>query len=411
MSILDSLLGKKIAIVGLGVNNQKLAEFLKARGFAFEVIDGWKNPDELIGKLDNFDLIFRTPGLPYLSLAVQQAKSNGVKISSQTKLFFELCEAKLIGITGTKGKGTTSSLIAKILSAGGKKAWLGGNIGRDPFEFLEQVNEKDFVVLELSSFQLQDLEKSPHITVVLSITPDHLNHHKGIDEYIESKSSILKFQTPDDFAVLHPNLPDWFKNLGAGKKIFFIPDEASGYKTQLLGKHNWENIAAAVEVAKVLRVDDQTIRKTVEMFQPLPHRLNFLKEIDGVKFIDDTYSTNIEPTLAAIDAIDSNIILIVGGSEKKSNFAPLCEKIKSTPKVKGLIVIGQVTDKIVKNITGFTGKILTGAKNTEQIISLARSLAQTGDTILFSPATASLDMFKNETDRGEQFVNEVLKLM
>src|SRR6185503_10326551 len=156
--MLDNLRGKKIAVVGLGTNNRHLADFLTQQGIEFEIIDGWKDKDDLIGKLDRFEIIFRTPGLPYLSKAVQQAKASGVTVSSQTKLFFELCPSPIIGVTGTKGKGTTSSLITKILETAGKKVWLGGNIGTDPFEFINQIKPTDFVVLELSSFQLQDLD-------------------------------------------------------------------------------------------------------------------------------------------------------------------------------------------------------------------------------------------------------------
>ena len=191
---LEALRGKKIAIVGMGVNNKGLAEYFREQGIGFETIDGWESRDELIGKLDNYDVIFRTPGLPYLSRAVQQAKEKGVEIYSQTKLFFDLCPAKIIGVTGTKGKGTTATLIYEILKtnplrpslaplrrggqAQGQKVFLAGNIGEDPFQFLDKLRKDDWVILELSSFQLQDQHKSPHIAVVLKITPDHLDHHK-----------------------------------------------------------------------------------------------------------------------------------------------------------------------------------------------------------------------------------------
>jgi len=402
--------GKKIAIAGLGTNNRMLADFFNKNGIVFQVFENWSDPGELIGKFDDFDFVFRTPGLPYLSKAIQQAKEKGVVITSQTNLFFKLCTAKIIGITGTKGKGTTSSLIARILEKSGKKVWLGGNIGKDPFEFLDQIKLEDFVVLELSSFQLQDLDKSPFIAVVLNITLDHLNHHKSLDEYINAKSQILVHQSKEDFAVLHPSLPDWFRILGNGKKILFDPKSVSSMKTKLLGRHNFENIAAAVETAKILGVDEQTIVSTVGEFEALPHRLKFVKEINGVKFIDDGFSTNIDPTIAAIDAIEGGIILIVGGYDKGLDFSELGKKIVESKKIKGLIVIGQVADKIFEAVKEFKGKVLTGAKNIEEIINQAQSLAQSGDTILFSPATASFGMFKNETDRAEQFVEFVNKL-
>ncbi len=405
--ILERLKDKKIAIVGLGVNNVKLAEYFHKNNITYEVIDCWESPDELIGKLDNFEIIFRTPGLPYLSKAVQQAKEKGVEISSQTKLFFELCPAPIIGVTGTKGKGTTSSLIAKILEAGGKKVWLGGNIGKDPFEFLGQIKKDDFVILELSSFQIQDLDQSPHIAVVLNITSDHLNHHQDISEYKEAKSNILKYQMADDFAILHPNLSASFKNLGQAKKIFFTPTASKGFDTKLLGQHNLENIASAVAVAKLLRIPELTIRKAVAEFEALPHRLRVIKQINGITYVDDAFSTNIEPTIAAIEAIKSPMVLILGGHDKGLDFKSLGEKILQTQNVKVLVVIGDVTEKILLTAPGFKGRIFTGAKNMSEILEQAHSIASPGDTILFSPGTSSFGLFKNETDRGDQFVRAV----
>jgi UDP-N-acetylmuramoylalanine--D-glutamate ligase len=300
--------------------------------------------------------------------------------------------------------------LAKILSASGKQVWLGGNIGRDPFEFLDQIQAEDFVILELSSFQLQDLQQSPHVAIVLNITSDHLNHHKSRDEYVQAKSAILAFQTVSDIAILHPDLPDWFKQLGAGQKIFFDPTEASGFETKLLGRHNWENIAAATQAAKQLGIEETQIRQAVAEFEALPHRLKSLGQINGVTYVDDAFSTNIDPTIAAIEAIATPLILIVGGFDKGLDFKPLGEKIIQTPNLKGLVVIGQVTDKILSAVKGFGGKVLSGAKSMPEIIGQARSIAVPGDTILFSPGTASFDMFKNEQDRGEQFVSVVNQL-
>jgi len=405
--MLENLRGKKIAIVGLGKNNQKLADYLTSKEINYDVIDDWSNPDELIGRLDEYQIIFRTPGLPFLSNAVAEAKSKGVEISSQTKLFFKLCPANIIGVTGTKGKGTTSSLLAQILETSGQKTWLAGNIGRDPFEFLDQIQPPDLVILELSSFQLQDLDQSPHIAVVLNITSDHLNHHQSVEEYISAKSSILKFQTNQDYAILHKSLPESFKNLGRAQKIFFDAKDASRFETKLLGEHNLENIAAAAVVAKLIGVDESAIRKVVLEFEPLDHRLKVIKQIRGITYIDDGYSTNIESAIAAIKAISSPLILIVGGFDKGLDFSPLIEKINQSRNIKGLIVIGQVTSKIAPKLPG---QVLTGAGKMQEILAQAQSLASSGDTILFSPATSSFDLFKNETDRGEQFVNAVNQL-
>ena len=404
---IEELRGKKIAIVGSGTNNQRLSEFLKKAGIEFEIINNWKSSDELIGKLDDFDLVFRTPGLPFLADAIQQAKFKGVEILSQTKLFFKLCLAPIIGITGTKGKGTTSSLVAKILSAAGKKVWLGGNIGVDPFEFFEQVKPEDFVVLELSSFQLQDLEQSPHIAVVLNITSDHLDHHRSRDEYIKSKSNLIDYQNETDFTVLHPALPDWFKQLGKGKKIIFDPESVLDFKTKLLGVHSYENIAAAVAVAKILKIDEAVIRESISEFETLPHHLQKIREFDQITYVDDAVSTNNDTAIAAISAINTPIVLIVGGHDKGLDFTELGKKILTSPNIKGLVIIGEVTDKILKAVDGFEGQVRTGAKSMPEILQQARSIAERGDTILISPATDSFDMFKNMYDRADQFVKAV----
>lgn len=407
---LDELRGKKIVFAGMGVNNRGLADYLAKQKIAYDVIEGWKDPHELAEKFDKYDVVFRAPGLPFLSQPIQDAVKKGILVSSQTKLFFELCQATIIGVTGTKGKGTTASLLAKILALAGKKVWLCGNIGRDPFEFFDQIKPADFVVMELSSFQLQDLKQSPHVAVVLNITSDHLNHHKSLEEYVLAKTSIVKYQKESDFAVLHPSLPEKFKNLGLGKKVYFDPQTARGYQTRLLGSHNLENIAAAATATGLLGINDDTIGKSVSEFEPLPHRLKVLKEVRDIIYIDDGFSTNTGPTIAAIEAMTSPFSLIIGGFDKGLDFSPVGKAILDSPNIKGLVVIGQMTEQILKAVFGFKGKILTGAKNMREILSQANSLAKPGDTILFSPGTSSFDMFKNETDRGEQFVSAVNQL-
>ncbi len=410
---LKFLTGKRVAVVGLGINNRHLAEFLSSQGVPYEVIEGWQSTTALTGKLNKFDVIFRTPGLPYLSEAVQAAIRQGTVVSSQTKLFFDLCRCPIIGITGTKGKGTTAALLSKILNDSGRKTWLAGNVGKDPFEFLEQISKDDYVVYELSSFQLQDLEQSPHIAVVLDITADHLNHHQTFEEYQEAKTSILRFQTADDYAVLSPNLPVEFKTLGQGQKILFDSEQVSDYQTKLLGRHNLTNLAASREVAKILKVSEEEIRKSVAEFEALDHRLKVIGEVNGIMFIDDAYSTNAGPVMAAVEAtaaLGKPTILILGGFDKGVDFSEAAARIEAAKHIKTLVVIGQVTAKILPLLAAFRGKIVTGAKNMQDLISQASAEAQSGDVVLFSPGTSSFDMFKNETDRGEQFVKGVQAL-
>lgn len=413
--MLENFTDKKVAIVGMGVNNQKLAEFFDKHKIKYEVIESWVTNSDLVGKLDQFDVIFRTPGLPYLSHAVQQAKSKGVEISSQTKLFFDLCPAKIIGITGTKGKGTTSSLIAHILEMAGEKVWLAGNIGRDPFEFLEYIHPEDYVVLELSSFQLQDLHKSPHIAVVLNITADHLDEsgtysrsaHASIQEYFDAKLQIITYQTEKDFAVLSHLLPDRVKHIGKGTKIIFTPEDAKDYEHKLLGKHNLENIAAAAAVGKILKIRETIIKKAVSEFKGLPHRLQIVSKFKEITYVDDSVSTNEDSTIAAIQAFHTPLILILGGSSKGLDYQKLGETIIKSENLKGLVVIGEESPKILNAVKGFEGIVLTGAKNMAEIMKQAKSIAVAGDTVLLSPAAASFDMFKNYKDRADQFIAEI----
>ncbi len=416
--MLEYLKGKKIAVLGLGVNNQKLVEFFAKHGIVYEVLT-WKHVSDLEGRLDSFDIIFRTPGFPFLAPAIQQALAKGVEISSGTKLFFDLCPAPIIGVTGTKGKGTTSSLIAKILEAGDFKVWLAGNIGTDPFEFLDFIHPQDLVVLELSSFQLQDLHKSPHVAVVLNITADHLDlsgklenptsaQHASLKEYFDAKMQILATQTENDFAVLSSRLPASAQAVGKGQKIIFDGNDVADYENQLIGKFYRENIAAAVAVGKIYKITEPKIRQAVAQFKGLPHRMQVVGAKNGVTYIDDSAGTNEDTASAAITAIETPLIAIVGGSSKGLSYEKLAEVILKSPNLKGLVVIGAEAPKILKLIKNYKGMILTGAKNMKEIVSQARSMAKPGDMILLSPAAASFDMFKNYGDRGDQFAKEAM---
>lgn len=442
---LSELKNKKIAILGLGVNNRKLVDYLRAKQVKFDVIDGWQKAEELVGKLDDYQVIFRTPGLSLSSLALRQAASKGAMIWSQTKLFFDLCPCPIIGVTGTKGKGTTATLISQILEAAalrqaqGSKAYLAGNIGRDPFEFLDLIKPQDWVVLELSSFQLQDLHRSPHIAVVLRITPEHLDYHENLQEYIDAKKTILKFQTAADFKVLNydsevtrdfakfsPAKVFWTSLMQevkpgcfvSGEKIMLNSDSESreimsASEVGLVGKFNLENITAGIAASGAAGVDDaEVIRKAVRAFRGLPHRLELAAEIQGVKFYDDSCSTTPETAEAAISAFAEPLILIVGGSEKKSDYSGLAEAI-AKGRIKALIPIG-ITGPVIAKLSraaGFDGRILdVNLENMESIVAEANKFAEPGEVVLLSPASASFDMFANYQQRGELFQKYVNKL-
>lgn len=433
--ILDDLKNKRIAIVGLGTNNQFLAKYLAARGIAFTVVDNWTSPEELKVKLAGFDILFRTPGVPYFSRPIQSAKARNAVIYSQTKLFFDLCPAKIIGVTGTKGKGTTATLIAKILEKTGRTTWLAGNIGNDPFEFIDKIKPEDWVVLELSSFQLQDMHRSPHIAVVLKITPEHLDHHQSFQEYVDAKQTIVRFQSAGDFAVLNYD-SDVTRNFAAktkGQILWnsieqevkpgcFVKDgkiflnEIEIMKIQevgLTGHFNLENVTAALAACAAAGLKNYNLaREVIIEFKGLPHRLEFVSEVKGVKFYDDSFSTTPETAVAAISAFDQPLILIVGGSEKKSDYTALAKKIAES-KIKALLAVGLTGPKIAKlaRKAGYEGRIYEGIfPDMRSIVERTNEIAVSGDVVLLSPASASFDMFENYKQRGELFKKFVQKL-
>jgi UDP-N-acetylmuramoylalanine--D-glutamate ligase len=436
---LQDLKEKKVALLGMGVNNRMLAVYLKNHGVRYEVFDNWQSPGELSGKIDAFEVVFRTPGLPFFSAPVQQAKQKGTLIYSQTKLFFDLCPCQIVGVTGTKGKGTTSALLAEILKAAGKKAWLAGNIGADPFEFLDELSPSDTVILELSSFQLQDLHKSPHVAVVLKITPEHLDYHQDANEYINAKKSIVAHQAPQDFAVLNydneiarsfasstPGKVLWNSLLRAVKPGVYVGEEKIVVNTgsvlvelcpvsevKIIGRFNLENITAAVAAGVALGIEDfAAARQAVRVFRGLPHRLELVAEVKGVKFYNDSFSTTPETAMAALSAFEEPIILIAGGSEKKSNYAPLAKAV-ATSKVKALLPIGLTGPKIAQlaRSAGYQGRIVGDPlPDMATIVAQANQAATSGDVVLLSPGAASFDMFTNYKHRGELFTKFVKQL-
>lgn len=436
---LSDLVNKKIAILGEGTNHQNLIKYLKNNRVKFTVIKAWRKPSDLSRKVLDFDLLFRSPGLPLLSEPIERAREKNITIYSQTKLFFDLCPAQIIGVTGTKGKGTTASLIANILKNAGHTVWLAGNIGQDPFAFLDEIKPEDWVVLELSSFQLQDLHKSPHISVVLNITSEHLDHHKDFAEYLGAKQQMVRYQSGKDMVVLNYDheVSRNFAHLSPAQVIWdsletevnpgcFVKDGEIILSSQkqresilkvsevgLVGWFNLENVTAAIAATGATGLaSGRVIKKTIQAFKGLPHRLEFVAEIRGVKYYNDSASTTPETAMAAISAFNFPIILIAGGSEKKSDYLPLAKKIVSSP-VKALISIG-ITGPVIAQLArreGFVGKILDQRfANMEQIVKSAEEIAKEGDLVLFSPAAASFDMFANYKQRGKLFCKFVRRL-
>lgn len=447
---------KKVAVLGAGVEGLATVRYLHEKGATLTVLDEQEkdvmdqeaiNEIEMLGvelvtgrtSLDNlgqYDVVVRSPGVKLSRKELQEALANGIHITSQTELFLEECPCRVIGVTGTKGKGTTSTLIYEMLQKSGFDAYLGGNIGLPPFSFLNTLTAQSIVVLELSSFQLLGVTKSPHIAVMLMIAPEHLNYHEDMSEYVEAKRNILRFQTDKDFAVINRDyLPSNESDILTGAKVFYISRERDGVeqgcfikdnalwitmqgaewkvidteKIKLLGKHNLENASAAVMAATLAGAARNEIESVLMGFTGLPHRLEFVAEKNGVKYYDDSFSTTPETAIAAIESFTTPEILILGGSGKKSDFTELGAVIAKTKNIKAIIGIGEEWSQIKKQIANNKSQIvlIEGAKDMKTVVEAATKIAAAGDVVLLSPACASFDMFKNYKVRGEQFKNEV----
>ena len=405
-----------------GGNNQRLLR----RPLAARNDIKWQLGKGYNKNLEKFDILFRSPGWPVIPLA---PFIKGV--SSPMKLFFELCPSKnIIGVTGTKGKGTTASLIYEILKKAGKRVWLGGNIGVAPFEFLDKIKKNDWVALELSSFQLEDMTVSPHIAVITNLYLEHLapadpnnpNFHKSLKAYRDAKLNIVKWQRSGDKAVLNYELR--ITNYGLNtksKKIYFKKSELP---SKLVGEHNKENIAATVEVAKIAGVKNEIIKKAVAGFKGLEHRLELACEYKGVKYYDDSFATTPESTIIALKSFASPIILFLGGADKGSDFSELAEEVKKYVHpvksgkagakqfhgVKYVVLLnGDSTPRIKKELlkAGFKADNMKLAFNIKEAVKFAKAKAAPGDVVLLSTACASFGMFKNYKERGNLFKAEV----
>ncbi len=423
----------KIAIAGYGLEGQASYTYYAANPDN-QITIADENPDfvgpegvptiigqDAFSKLADFDLVLRSP-----PVNAHKISTNG-KIWSATNEFFEKCPAKIIGVTGTKGKGTTTSMIASIFEAAGKKVWLVGNIGIPALGLLDQIQPDDIVAFELSSFQLWDLERSPQTAVVLLIEPDHLNVHDGMEDYVRAKGAIRRFQGDDGVCIYHP-LNHYSKEIAEsnekGKKIrYAIPDDGGVYvkdgsfwanehiicsvdALQLIGEHNRDNACAAITVALAHGLDPKAIEQGLREFQGLPHRTEFVRQFEGVDYYNDSFSSAPAATVAAIKSFTQPEIVIVGGIDKGGEFDLLAEAIKAQPNIKEIVIIGEIRQKLNDILVndGVQAKMtLFDGKTMPEIVDYARSISQTGDVILLSPACASFDMFRDFYDRGDQF--------
>lgn len=432
----------KIAILGYSLEGRSSYEYFAAQGgheiticdqnTTLEIPDGALSVlgDAYLDDLGHFDLLVRTAGLqPHMILE----KNPGVadKITSNVNEFLKACPTRnIIGVTGTKGKGTTSTLISLILKAAGNSVELGGNIGVPALGMLPKLTADSWVVLELSSFQLMDLRSSPRIGVCLMVMPEHLDWHPDTDEYFEAKSQMFAHQTTDDAAVYFAENETSMKivSSGPGKKIPYYAAPGAVVKEgvveiggqaicktgelKLLGKHNWQNVCAAVTAAWQVTKDVEAFRAPLTSFSGIEHRLELARELDGVKYYDDSYGTTPDTARVAIEAFEEKpVIAILGGKGKGIPFDELARFVAERD-IKQVIAIGETGPEIAALLrkNGYD-KITEGGKTIEEIVGQARELAEPGDIVLLSTACASFDMFENYKRRGELFTKAVQALV
>lgn len=452
------LKNRKVAIIGLGVSNLPLLDYMHNVGAKVTVFDNRIIEDipkdtmkkitdyamefslgpNNLSKLEGFDIIFRSPSCLPTVPELQKEVERGAILTSEIEMLMKLCPGKVIGVTGSDGKTTTTTLISEIIKAGGYECYVGGNIGTPLFTKLKDIMPDDVVVLELSSFQLMGMEISPDIAVITNISPNHLNIHKDYEEYIEAKKNIFKYQNKDGILVTNFD-NEITKNASMqakGKVIYFSSKIKldNGYivdgntikqcedklRKHLLsskdiiirGTHNYENICAALAATETL-VDKDIAIETCKNFKGVAHRIEFVKEINRVKWYNDSASSTPTRTISGINSFHEDIVLIAGGSDKNLDYTPLAKPIIDNVKV--LILMGETSEKIfncVKNEEEKSKKqikIFT-CSSLNQAVILAKRNSKPGQVVLFSPASASFDMFKNMYDRGNQFKAIVQKM-
>ena len=443
--------GKRVCAIGIGVSNVPLIEFLISCGANVTACDKKAKSDlgEIATKLESlgvtlicgedyldnldYEIIFKTPGMRPDVKALNDARERGSIVTSEMELFFELCPCKIIAVTGSDGKTTTTTLIYETLKKAGYTCHLGGNIGRPLIGDIEKITANDMAVLELSSFQLYTMRKSPDVAVITNLAPNHLDWHTDLNEYLEAKKNIFKFQSKENTLVInHDNdVTDpldkesaagvrKFSRVGTvengvmlmGNDIVYV----SGGKTEkimektdirLPGEHNVENYMAMAAAVKDF-VKPETIKEVALNFGGVPHRIEFVREVGGVKFYNDSIASSPSRTTAALNSFDEKIILIAGGYDKKIPFDDLGKLI--CEKVKNLVLVGHTADKIKTAVDAAGGVPTAVCTDFKEAVLTAYKTAKEDDIVVLSPACASFDLFKNFEERGnlfKQIVNEI----
>ncbi|HQA96008.1 MAG TPA: UDP-N-acetylmuramoyl-L-alanine--D-glutamate ligase [Candidatus Colwellbacteria bacterium] len=413
----------KLAILGFGREGKALKAYLRKKypKEKITILDREIDPDYL-RRLDDFDIVFRSPGVPYNLPEIQNALRKGTEFSSATKVFFDEVRKNkkglIIGITGTKGKGTTSTLLYDILKAAKKDAYLAGNIGTPALTILSKLKKDSMSVIELSSFQLQGLGLSPDIAVVLDVFPDHLDVHRSVKEYLEAKSEIAKHQKKSDVVFYNKDNKNSFliAKKSKGKKIPVSEkkfDLFSPADLKIAGPHNFKNAVMAAEIGLYLGIDPGTIKATVKKYKGLPYRLELVakKNVGGksIEIYNDSASTNPETTAAAVKSFKEPIFLIAGGKDKNLDYGSLGATLQKSS-VREAILFGENKEKIKKAIGKSKVKIILTdnlikalAAAFEDAKKYLRFAPDEKAIIVFSPGATSFDMFKDYIGRGKKF--------
>ncbi len=444
-----SLKGKKIAVLGLGVSNRPLVRLMLE--FGCDVVGCDRTPREKLDsevlELENMgcklhvgdtylegveaDVLFRTPGMHPGNPAIQVLASKGATVTSEMEVFFEVCPCQLIAVTGSDGKTTTTTLISEMLKASGKTVWLGGNIGTPLLPLVRRMKETDYAVVELSSFQLMDMTRSPHIAVVTNLAPNHLDVHRDMQEYVDAKKNIFNFQSEADILVLNADneITAGFHGNGTtkffsrqGKDVHVIVRDGIIYRggepvldtadILIPGVHNIENYMTAIAAVEGL-VEDETIRQVAKTFGGVEHRIELVRIKDGVRFYNDSIASSPTRTIAGLRSFRERVILIAGGYDKNIPFDVLgpeiCEHVK-------MLFLGGATGPKIRDAVAAcpeydAGKLpIVDCGDFESAVRAAAAVARPGDVVLMSPASAAFDQFKNFMVRGEFFKKLVREL-
>ena len=432
----------KVAIVGYGLQGRSSYEYFKGgNDVTIHDIDTRislpKNVVSILGpdylsNLNEYDLIVRSPKVHPLDIASANGGSDILsKVTTNTNEFLRIVGTKnVIGVTGTKGKGTTSTLIYKLLESSGKKAYLGGNIGTPPLELLKNdLQPTDLIVLELANFQLIDIKYSPHIAVCLMVEQEHLDWHKSFEEYVQSKSQMFNKQTDDDIAVFFSR-NDYSKQIASSGKAKLIPyfmapgalidDEYVSIgdskivklsDIKLLGKHNLENICAALTTYWQIEQNAEAAKSAISSFSGLPYRLELVDTHNGVKYFNDSFASAPPASIAAMESVEGKKVLIIGGKDRGLELKNLMIKIKEHQKdIRKLVLIGESRERLKYELEqmGYDNYTVYDGFSMREIAMRAGSYARPGDSVILSPGFPSFDMFKNFEDRGQQY-NEAVK--